>query len=110
MIVTHGQQRFRWIGVLPSVASALSRLGEQQVVLERVVDAVLDSAGVQALAQLHHLLRQLGKAGLLMQWLVSNGRVGATLQGCHVPKGLPTCDASFVLSRFALLRRDDEDS
>src|SRR5207247_1079161 len=94
----------------PALREALGRLASDGDAEEALSSAVLEGDGPEALFKLHHFLQRLAEMRLLCHTVRLDGRSLATIdpagEGYIFRPEAPASDGPFVLSRFALVRRD----
>jgi SagB-type dehydrogenase family enzyme len=94
----------------PALLTALDRLAPCGAEEELLAEQVLETAGAGALPQWYYTLQRLARHGLICRAIEIDGRRLATLQPASPAFVLtphsPCTEGSYLLSRFAYLRRE----
>ncbi|HXT58697.1 MAG TPA: SagB family peptide dehydrogenase [Pirellulales bacterium] len=94
--------------IAPEIADAIERLAPPGDGEDQLTERLLAAGKLHSLARWHYYLDQLGRRGLIRRSLYSGDRLIAMetpLGGASPPVARGAPDASYVLSRFAYLRR-----
>jgi len=111
-VLQRGDARMVVDSTTPGIADLLQRLGATGGQEGRLAEIVRQKDGTAGLGRFYYLLNRLAGSGLLVWSAVGDGKPLATLTpispACTFSPAL-TGDSDYVLSRFALLRRIDDE-
>ncbi|HVC96698.1 MAG TPA: hypothetical protein VND64_23675 [Pirellulales bacterium] len=116
-VVTGPGSRITWRAVAREIVAAMRRLDSPGEEEQRLADSVLAGGGVQSLARWYHHVDELRRRGLIRRSLHADGRplatvvplrrdLGSSAPASSAAASAPDFEHSYVLSRFAYVRRE----